>query len=196
MIDGKEIIKVTNRDNGSVGYTIPDLRLYREFAAGETKDITMEELRKLSYIPGGKVILQDYLVLNNKDAVYELLNEVEPEYFYTEADVKNLLMTGSLDALKDCLDYAPAGTIDLVKKVAVDIKLNDIQKREAIQEMTGFNVTSAIAINEATAEEKANEDKGGIRRVTETKATEETKPAGRRTTPTLSDDKYKNVIIK
>lgn len=194
MIDAKEMIKVTNRDNGSVGYTIPDLQLYREFAAGETKEISMEELRKLSYIPGGMVILEDYLVLDNKEAVAELLNEVEPEYFYTEADVKNLLLTGSLDALKDCLDYAPEGTISLVKKMAVDLKLNDIQKREAILEMTGFNVTSAIMVNEETAED-TKEDKSGFRRLDEKKV-EEPKPTGRRTNPTLADDKYKNVIIK
>ena len=54
MVDKNTIIKVTNRDNGSVGYTIPDMgNLHRSFQSGETKEITMEELRKLSYLPGG-----------------------------------------------------------------------------------------------------------------------------------------------
>ena len=67
MIDNNTIIKVTNRDNGHVGYTIPDLNnLTRTFTANETKEIPMIELRKLSYIPGGKMILRDYLVLDNK----------------------------------------------------------------------------------------------------------------------------------
>ena len=49
MIENNKIIKVTNRDNGHVGYTIPDLNnLTRTFTAGETKEITMEELRKLA----------------------------------------------------------------------------------------------------------------------------------------------------
>ena len=37
-------IKLTNRDNGTVGYTIPDLNLHRTFSGGETKTITFEEL--------------------------------------------------------------------------------------------------------------------------------------------------------
>ena len=63
MLDKNTIIKVTNRDNGTVGYTIPDLgNLHRLFQAGETKEITMEELRKLSYVPGGNNILKNYLL--------------------------------------------------------------------------------------------------------------------------------------
>ena len=93
MLNDKEIINVRNRDNGSVGYTIPDLgNLHRNFQAGEVKKVTMEELRKLSYIPGGEVLLRDYLVIeNNPEAIAELLGEVEIEYSYTEEDVKKLL---------------------------------------------------------------------------------------------------------
>lgn len=181
MIDNNQIIKVTNRDNGHVGYTIPDLNnLTRTFTANETKEITMNELRKLSYIPGGMVLLRDYLVLDNKEAVEELLNQVEPEYFYTEEDVKNLLLNGSLDALKDCLDYAPVGTIDLVKQVAVELPLNDVAKRKAILEMTGFNVDSAIMINDATNEEEKSDEHSG-RRVNNTKESKTEAPSGRRT---------------
>ena len=40
MIDNKTIIKVTNRENGNIGYTIPDLNnLVRTFSTGETKEI-------------------------------------------------------------------------------------------------------------------------------------------------------------
>lgn len=38
MLADNEIVKVTNRDNGSVGYTIPDLgNLHRNFYPAETK---------------------------------------------------------------------------------------------------------------------------------------------------------------
>jgi hypothetical protein len=195
MIDNNTMIKVTNRDNGHVGYTIPDLNnLTRTFTANETKEIPMIELRKLSYIPGGKMILRDYLVLDNKDAIEELLNVVEPEYFYTEEDVKNLLTIGSLDALKDCLDYAPVGTIDLVKKVAVELPLNDVAKRKAILDMTGFNVDSAIMVNEETKEDN-NKNETMVRRVNETK-NENTKPAGRRTAVNSFVDPNKYKIVK
>lgn len=192
MLDKNTLVKVTNRDNGSVGYSIPDLgNLQRRFEAGETKEVTAEELRKLSYTIGGKVILDEYLLIHNKELVAELLGEVEPEYYFEENDVKELLETGSLDALKDCLDFAPEGTIELVKKVAVETELNDIKKRTAIQESTGFNVSSAIEVNKETSEEKTEETK--VRRTATTTA--EPTTSGRRTAaPTAS--KYKIVNNK
>lgn len=156
MVDKNTVIKVTNRDNGSVGYQIPDLNLQRRFQPKETKELIMDELRKLSYLPGGKYILQNCLILDNNNAVAELLGEVEPEYYYTEAEVKELLLHGSLAQLQDCLDFAPSGVVDLVKDMAVKLELNDIAKRQTILEKTGFNVSRAIEINQetATAEEE------------------------------------------
>ena len=64
MLDKNTLIKVTNRDNGSIGYSIPDLgNLQRRFESGETKEVSMEELRKLSYTIGGSVILKEYLLI-------------------------------------------------------------------------------------------------------------------------------------
>lgn len=183
LLDKETLIKVTNRDNGSVGYTIPDLgNLYRLFEAGETKEIRMEELRKLSYIPGGQRILEAYLVLDNKDAVAELLGEVEPEYFYSEEDVKNLLLNGTLDQLKDCLDFGTAGVLDLVKKYAVELKINDLSKRKAILDALDFNVTSAIEINEAIAEDE-QEEKVEDKKTRRAAAINEEKTTTRRATP-------------
>lgn len=150
MIDKNTVIKVTNRDNGSVGYRIPDLNIQRQFQPREAKDVTMDELRKLSYIRGGKYILQNCLILDNGDAVAELLGEVEPEYFYTENEVKQLLLTGSLAQLEDCLDFAPSGVVELVKDLAIKLEINDIAKRQVIMNKTGFNVSKAIEINHET----------------------------------------------
>lgn len=191
-IDNKEIIKVTNRFNGSVGYTIRDLNnLSRVFSPNETKEITMEELRKLSWETGGRTLINDYLIIQDEDALKEILGSPEPEYYYTEEDVKDLLLNKSLDALKDCLDFAPKGTIDLVKKLAVELPLNDVTKRQAILDMTGFNVTSAIAINEATKEEEPTKNTG-FRRINSKPEKEQSKPTGRRVA-IVSDDKYKVV---
>ena len=190
MIDEKKIVRVTNRDNGHVGYRIPDMNnLVRDFSANETKNITVEELKKLAYISGGPTLIRDYLIIDDAEVVKEVLGEVEPEYYYTENDVKNLLLTGSLDALKDCLEFAPKGTIDLVKKLAIEMPLNDIAKRKAILEMTGFNVDAAIMVNEETKEESNDTQK--VRRISEP-VKEEIKSTGRRTAvPTVSESKYK-----
>ena len=186
MLDGKTLIKATNRSGGSVGYKIPDLNnLKRHYAAGETKEVTMEELRKLSYVDGGRELLKDYLVIDNKEAINELLGNVEPEYFYTTEQIKDLLLNGSLDALKDCLDFAPEGTIDEVKKLAVELKLPDFYKREAIQKATGLNVTRAIAEAEAD-KDAADEPKTGIRRLDAKDEKVEAKPAQRRVAATTT----------
>lgn len=151
-------IKVRNRSMGSVGYTIPDMGSYpRRFAAGEIKEISFDELLKLSYIEGGSYLLQNYLVIEDIEARTEILGNVELEYDYTEADIKNLLLNGSYDALLDCLDFAPKGVIDLVKKIAVNIELNDVKKRKAIFGSTGFNIDKAIEINHMTNEKEENE---------------------------------------
>lgn len=190
MIDEKKIVRVTNRDNGHVGYRIPDMNnLVRDFSANETKNITVEELKKLAYISGGPTLIRDYLVIEDPEVVGEILGDVEPEYYYNEEDVKKLLLNGSLDELKDCIEFAPKGTVDLVKQLAVELPVNDVTKRKAILDMTGFNVDAAIMINEETKDEV--EDTQRVRRVNEP-VKEEVKSTGRRTAaPTVSESKYK-----
>lgn len=148
------IIKVLNRDNGAVVYSIPEMNgLTRVFHSGETKEVTFEELQKLSYIPGGMELLQDSLViLDNKDAINELLGSVELEYSYTKDDIIKLMKTGSLDEFLDCLDFAPQGVKDLIKTLSVELPLNDVAKREAILDKLGFNVDNAIRIRKEIAE--------------------------------------------
>ena len=68
MLDGKTLVKVTNRDNGVVGYSVPDLNnLHRNFQPGEKqKEVTVEEIRN-SYLPGG--IFLTSLVVKNEGTV-------------------------------------------------------------------------------------------------------------------------------
>ena len=150
-------IKIRNRSASSVGYEIPDMGNYaRKFAAGEVKELPFEEIQKVAYIPGGEYLLQHYLVIENLEARDEILGSVELEYTYSDSDVKELLLHRTLDELLDCLDFAPLGVIDMIKKYAVELELNDIRKRKAIQNKLGFNIDSAIAINQETNETEEN----------------------------------------
>lgn len=145
------MIKVRNRDNGTVLYKIPELNgLRRVFQPKEVKEVSFNELKKLSYLPGGMALLKDSLVIQDDEAVAALLGEVEPEYNYTPEDIKKLLQEGTLDELLDCLDFAPEGVTDLVKVIAVELPLNDVAKRDAILEKLHFNVTNAIKIKKET----------------------------------------------
>lgn len=155
MEDSKKI-KVVNRTNGSVGYSIPDMQnLHRVYSAKEEKIITFEELRKLSYIPGGETMIKDYLVVKDPEAIEALNFSIEPEYFYTEEQVIKLMQEGTLDQFLDCLDFAPDGVLELIKSLAVSLPLNDVPKRKAIWDKLNFNVDKAIEMNEI-----ANENQG------------------------------------
>ena len=146
MVDKNKEIRLTNRDNGSAGYTIEDLGIHRRFSPGETKTVTFDEIEKLSWAKGGKEMLRDYLIIEDKEAAEEILGEVEPEYFYTKETIDKLLKDGSLEQLQDTLEFAPKGVIDLVKHEAVDLKIDSTAKREEIQKATNFNVSRAIEL--------------------------------------------------
>lgn len=68
----------------------------------------------------------------------------EPEYYYSEEDVKRLMTSGTLDEFLDCLDFAPSVILDMIKTLAVELPLNDVAKRDAIKEKLNFDVAKAI----------------------------------------------------
>jgi len=157
MLKDTDIVSVQNKVNATVVYQVPDLNnLVREFRPGEIKKIPMDELRRLSYDNGGRVTLQQYLFIDNKEAVDELLGETAPEYFYTQDDIKTLLVSGSIEQFEDFLNFAPAGLKDTMKDMAVDIKVNNVKKRELIKEYLGLDVSKAI---ELLADDEDENDK-------------------------------------
>ena len=147
MLTNETIVKVTNRGNSIVGYVIPELHIRRRFAPNESKQLTANEMRALYAEKGGASIIKNHLIIDNEELVNELIYNVQPEYFYSEQDVVELLVHGSTDQLLDAIDFAPSGVHDIIKAKAVQLKLNDVRKREIIFEKLGFNVTSAIEAN-------------------------------------------------
>ena len=163
MIDKDKRVKVVNRTSGTVGYTIPDMgNLHRNYSARETKTVTFEEIEKLSFLPGGRYMLKNSLLVKDPEVIEELFpgySQEVPEYWYDEAQVENLMKTGSLDAFLDCLDFAPEGVIEIIKKKAVEMPLNDISKCNAIRDKIGFDVLKAIEIER---ESKSQEEEKKI----------------------------------
>ena len=153
-----EMVIVTNRNNGYTGYQIPDTGVSRNFAPGESKRISKEELMQLSYIEGGEYLLKNYLIVNNDKTLEELNISVQPEYYYTEEEIKELLTTGSLDQLEDTLNFAPDGVIEIIKDMAVKTELPDTRKRKMISEKTGFNIDNAIRVNEVMVEDQIKDE--------------------------------------
>ena len=182
MLDKNLEVHVTNRGRGAVGYTIPELNgLRRQFQPGETKRLSFEELEKLSWMPGGRYILENELVIDNQEVIDYLLGGVEPEYFYTEEEVRALLTEGTLDQLRDCLDFAPQGVIQLVKELAVSIPCNDVKKREIILDKTGFDVTNILEMLKDDDEEPVGIEQNSGRRAAPVSVDKSAAAAERRT---------------
>ena len=137
-------MKVRNRSTSVVSYSVPDLKVKREFSAGEVKEIPQEELAILIQQPGGKVILTEYLQVNKEDIKSLDIEEQEQEYFYTEEDVKRIMKFGTLDEFLDMLDFAPEGVMDMIKTYAIELPLSDLYKVNALKDKTGFDSAKAL----------------------------------------------------
>ena len=173
---------VKNRSAGVAVYKIPELGIRRSFAPGEVKQISAEELEKLTYQPGGMAMLAGFLQIMDQAGIKHIGLNPQPEYHMSEQDIAKLMVSGSLDEFLDCLDFAPPGVIDLVKKLSVSLPLSDFQKKNALKAKTGFDCDAAL---KHVMEEKEDDGQetilktSGERRVKK----EEEVPAGRRTAP-------------
>jgi hypothetical protein len=123
--------------------------------------------------------MASFLQIKSEGVLKSLNIKTEPEYNMNEQQVVDLLLHGSLYEFLDCLDFAPTGVIELIKKFAFQLPLSDYEKRKALKNKTGFDVDAAIANSglEPTTEEKQEV------------AVAATPPSSRRTT----GDKYKVV---
>ena len=144
MINANTVYNVLNRSSSMVGYTIPELNIRREFQPGETKKIKFSELEQLTYQPGGTTLIQDYFLIREQEVTDALNIQTEIEYYMNEDNVRDLILNGSLDQFLDCLDFAPEGVIEMIKKLAIELPMNDVEKREALNKKTGFDVDAAI----------------------------------------------------
>ena len=187
-MDGNTTYLVTNRSASVVVYSIVEDNIRREFQPGETKKIRHSELEKLTYQTGGPLLISNYFLIRSEDAIKDLGVPTEPEYFMTEKEVVELIKTGTIDAWLDCLDFAPHGVIEMVKKLSVTVPLNDYEKRRALKEKTGFDVDAAIKHVEEEREEEKELPKAAPKRRVQTE--EPAAQPARRTTP-----KY-NVVNK
>ncbi len=161
MLENNTQIGMTCRDSGTVSYTIPELGgLKRVFQAREKKFVTWEEVRSLSYMPGGMNLIEGCFIIDNNEAIAALFGgDVEPEYFYTEDEIKNLLLNASLEEVEDFLDFAPIGGVEIMRDLAVKLEINDLSKRGAISKKVGMSIDNAIRCNQQV---KAAEAAAGI----------------------------------
>lgn len=179
-INRDKAYKIKNRGAGVIIYRIPDANIRRELNPGESAIVTFGELEKLSFQPGGRELMANFLQIMDAQAIKDLNIRTEPEYNMSEQDIIELLKNGSLDQFLDTLDFAPIAVIDLIKSFAVSMPLMDLAKRRAIKDKTGFDVDAAVRhLEEQRIDEEENGVKIDDKPVRRVKP--ESQPEGRRT---------------
>lgn len=188
-MDKNKMYEVKNRSSSVLAYSIPDEGIKRTFQPGETKKLSFGELEKLTYQSGGQSLINNYFLIKDAEAIQDLNVRTEPEYYLTEPQIVDLIKNGSVDQFLDCLDFAPAGVIELVKDLSIKVPLSDYQKRQALKDKIGFDVDAALRhIEEEKAEMKAASENDIEPAAPKRRVTTEAAAPGRRT-----DGKYKIV---
>ena len=139
-----ELVTVENRTAGKIVYQIPDRHIRRELAPRQSIRVPKEEVEALSYTAGGLDLIRNHLLVKDEEVLDDLNIHREPEYYMNADNVAKLIREGSLNEFKDALDFAPDGVKDMIKDLSVQMPLNDFSKRQALKEMTGFDVDAAI----------------------------------------------------
>lgn len=139
-------VPVKNRSSSRVGYKIESLRVYRSWRkTGDIVFIPIDELIELKVVvPGGKKLLENYLLIEDEEALSLIFDNIEPEYRYSEKEIEFLLYEGSNEQFLDCLDYAPNGVLELIRSMAIKKQPNTTIKVDAINKKFQINLNRLI----------------------------------------------------
>ena len=150
MFDKNKRIKVINRTDGGLAYSIDSLRVSRYWPKpGDFLNISVAELLELRTVQGGTKILEECLLIEDPEALKILYpdTEIEPEYNYGIKEIEYLLQEASLEQLLDTLDYAPKGVLDLIRLKAVERLPNETSKIVAINEKFDIDINKIHELN-------------------------------------------------
>lgn len=145
-----ETVRVYNRSNSLVSYVDQETkrkRVWQPIINGveSYKDIEIEEIeRVISNDYGAKVLYEDYLVIKDKDACEKIGISCPKEYFYDAKEIQKILETGTDFDLVEMIEFNNGALGDLIKQIAVEIKLDSSRKRQIIKDRLNFNVNFAI----------------------------------------------------
>lgn len=140
-------MKVTNRSDSRVVYNLPELNNTRRlFEVGETKELTNKEMDALYQLAGGAELVKDYLLIEDRQWVFKNCGEVPTEYYWNTPEITKCILEDPLDLFAETLDYAPAGVLDVLKRLAWTLPLTDLNKIKAIEDKLGFDVQAAVKI--------------------------------------------------
>lgn len=191
LVPDDTMVKLVNMMDSPTGYKLTN-GMFRRFAPRGTMSVTAGEVREVSNMPGTITLFQNYLRIDNKDLATELGvsdDSFEHEYSWGRDEIVGALTTEPIEVLLDALDYAPDAIKESLVDIAVELEIPDVNRRKAIKEATGKDVTKMIEIKNAYKDEPQKEDD----KPTERRATQKQAPAkkssGRRASSAAVDTK-------
>ena len=159
MVNKEKRVKVVNRTSGSLAYKIDTLRVTRHWRKpGDYLNISIAELLELKTVRGGQSLLENYVIIEDKEALSVLFpdQELEPEYNYGLKEIEFLLYEADTEQLLDALDFAPKGVLDLIKAKSAEKLPNTTAKIEAINKKFKIDLNK---VNELYQEKEILEEK-------------------------------------
>lgn len=142
-------VRVYNRSNSTVFYKDEEtnkLRVWDPVFNGieSYKDLDIEEIQRALNDYGTKLLYEDYLVIKDKEICKELELDCPLEYFYGVDEIRKILENGSDFDLVDLIKNSNEGIKDMIKQIAVEIKLDSSRKRDIIKQHMNFDINFAI----------------------------------------------------
>lgn len=140
-LTGERMVKVWKRANGRVSYILDEPKVRREWVRGdEVKMITFHELYTLSNDPGGRAILEYFLLIKDQDVLKALQLPLDPEYQYTEEDCKTLALKGTKEQILDALEFGGYGIATLIKRAATENRIDSTDRKNMLNDIFKFNL--------------------------------------------------------
>lgn len=151
LIPDDEMVKLTNMMDSPSGYKLMN-GMFRRFAPRASINVSAGEVREVANMPGAITLFQNYIHISDK----KLANEIgvtddsfDHEYSWTKADIEAALTTQPIEVLLDALDYAPDAIKESIVDMAVELEIPDVNRRKAIQNATGQDITKMIEVKNA-----------------------------------------------
>lgn len=189
LVPDDAMVKLVNMMDSPTGYKLTN-GMFRRFAPRGTMSVTAGEVREVSNMPGTITLFQNYLRIDNKDLATELGvsdDSFEHEYSWGKDEIVGALMTEPIEVLLDALDYAPDAIKESLVDLAVELEIPDVNRRKAIKEATGKDVTKMIEIKNAYKDDSQKGDDKPTERRTAQKQASAKKSSGRRASAPVAE---------
>lgn len=189
LVPDDTMVKLVNMMDSPTGYKLTN-GMFRRFAPRGTMSVTAGEVREVSNMPGTITLFQNYLRIDNKDLATELGvsdDSFEHEYSWGKDEIVGALTTEPIEVLLDALDYAPDAIKESLVDLAVELEIPDVNRRKAIKEATGKDVTKMIEIKNAYKDDSQKENDKPTERRTAQKQASAKKSSGRRASAPVAE---------